>query len=252
MKILFACDLDNTILYSYKKAKDGDVLVEMKGSFKQGYMTSHSIDVLKKVKNEIVFLPISSRSIEQYKRINFGPLEPKYAVLSNGGRLLVDGMADSDWEKETEKIIGKRKEDLAKLDNILKRDQDFKRASIIDSSYYFCLAKEDINLEEKTKEYQDLTDFDIVTNYQKLYFFPKGINKGEALKRFKGSYQFDLVICAGDGKLDLPMLDLADIAIVPEKISGSVKAPVIYINKSTQVFSDFVVDTLSQILSKRV
>jgi hypothetical protein len=58
---------------------------------------------------------------------------------------------------------------------------------------------------------------DFFTEAGRLYIFPKGFNKGTAVNMLCHRLQPELLICAGDGLLDLPMLCTADIALVPNE-----------------------------------
>lgn len=57
---------------------------------------------------------------------------------------------------------------------------------------------------------------------RKLYFFPPQINKGAVIPKLKAYFHADWVICAGDSSIDIPMLQQADVSIVPnqEMMSG--------------------------------
>jgi predicted mannosyl-3-phosphoglycerate phosphatase (HAD superfamily) len=55
------------------------------------------------------------------------------------------------------------------------------------------------------------------TEAGRLYAFPAGFNKGIAVETLRRQLRPELLICAGDGSLDLPMLRTADIALVPNE-----------------------------------
>jgi predicted mannosyl-3-phosphoglycerate phosphatase (HAD superfamily) len=55
------------------------------------------------------------------------------------------------------------------------------------------------------------------TEAGRLYVFPAGFNKGIAVDTLRRQLKPELLICAGDGTLDLPMLRVADIALVPNE-----------------------------------
>src|SRR5450759_4517837 len=42
-------------------------------------------------------VPTTTRTVEQYRRVQVPGLVPDYAICANGGRLLVDGVVDEDW-----------------------------------------------------------------------------------------------------------------------------------------------------------
>ena len=69
--ILFASDLDNTLIYSYKREIGKKVLVETMGEKELSFMTENTWRLLKELPPHMMFVPVSTRSEEQYKRICF-------------------------------------------------------------------------------------------------------------------------------------------------------------------------------------
>jgi hydroxymethylpyrimidine pyrophosphatase-like HAD family hydrolase len=66
----------------------------------QSFMSEAAIEMLKEVSRSLIFVPVTTRSIEQYLRISvFRDLHLPYALTSNGGVLLVDGRRYEEWEK---------------------------------------------------------------------------------------------------------------------------------------------------------
>ena len=49
----------------------------------------------------MLFVPVTTRTIEQYKRISLlkNIIIPEYAIVSNGGNILINGETDSYWAK---------------------------------------------------------------------------------------------------------------------------------------------------------
>ena len=76
---------------------------------------------------------------------------------------------------------------------------------------------------------------------RKLYFFPPGLSKGDALVRLREKFAPARVLCAGDSGIDVPMLEQADVAIVPKR--GMVAGGVVWDGRGR--FSEFVVETVA-------
>ena len=57
MRILFACDLDNTLIYSYKKKQDGYICVELNKGREQGFMTAYTFGNFADMVGKVVFVP---------------------------------------------------------------------------------------------------------------------------------------------------------------------------------------------------
>ena len=76
---------------------------------------------------------------------------------------------------------------------------------------------------------------------RKLYFFPPGLSKGDALVRLRERFAPARVLCAGDSGIDVPMLEQADVAIVPKR--GMVAGGVVWDGRGR--FSEFVVEKVA-------
>ena len=50
--------------------------------------------------------------------------------------------------------------------------------------------------------------------------FPPKLNKGAALKKLAEKFPADKIFVAGDSEIDLPMLELADVAFFPKNLRG--------------------------------
>lgn len=214
--ILFASDLDNTLIHSYKRTNTG-VCVDIKDGRKISFMSDKSYDILQIIYKEVEFLPITTRSLDQYNRLRLLKNNyPKYALTSNGGVLLVDNVIDKKWYKETKSLIKDGMEDLEKSLKILKKDPMITlNGKIIDGLFVFAKTK-DINFTERNlKEKLDSTKVIIKKHKDKIYVLPRKLNKGIALKRAKKILGYDFVIAAGDSLFDVPMLQHSNIPIIP-------------------------------------
>ena len=68
-KILFASDLDNTLLFSWRHKTDSDQCVEHLDGKEQGFCTQQSLELLASVCEQAQFVPVTTRSVAQYQRI---------------------------------------------------------------------------------------------------------------------------------------------------------------------------------------
>lgn len=214
--ILFASDLDNTLIHSYKKTNTG-ICVDIKDNKEMSFMSQRSYDMLQIISKKVEFLPITTRSLDQYKRLRLlkGKF-PKYAITSNGGILLVDNVIDEEWYKGSKLIVDESMEDLQKSLNILKKDPMITLHSrVVDGLFVFAKTKDADFTKNKLKEKLDLNKVVIKRHKDKIYILPKELNKGTALKRAKNILGYDFVIGAGDSMFDVPMLQHSNIPIVP-------------------------------------
>ena len=69
------------------------------------FITRKTYSLLKKLNKDILIVPTSTRTIEQYNRINLNIGKIKYALVCNGGILLVNGVKDEKWYEESLKMF---------------------------------------------------------------------------------------------------------------------------------------------------
>ena len=111
--IVFHTDLDNTIIYSYKH----DIGMRKRNvEFYQGreisYITEETYRLLQQLKNEMLIVPTTTRTLEQYQRIDLGIGQFPYALVCNGGVLLVDGMRDEAWYQDSLHLVSDSRDEM--------------------------------------------------------------------------------------------------------------------------------------------
>lgn len=204
MKILFACDLDGTLIHSHKKRRADDICVELYDDREQSFISPRALTLLKSTAAQIIFVPVTTRSLAQYRRIHWTEdFSPKYAVTSNGAIFLDD-----------DKIIFRREiatpyaTELEFQREKFADDSRFNICRIVDESFLFLRCRDDLN----TEDFHFDTHLTVQHTGKKIYFFPPELNKGAALRMLIEKFSPDKIFCAGDSEIDLPMLELADVA----------------------------------------
>ena len=213
MKILFASDLDNTLIHSYKYRRADDICVEHYEGREQSFMSPRTLESLKKFSERNLFIPVTTRSIAQYRRIFWAEdFKPRYAVVTNGAYFL-DGERQEDFLRGVvTPYQDELKRQLAAAD-----EKFFTIARIVDESFLFLKCRDDIDA-DKLAFHTNLT---VEHTGKKIYLFPPELNKGAALKLLIKRFSPEMVFSAGDSSIDLPMLQLADVAfVVREKGTG--------------------------------
>lgn len=242
--ILFASDLDNTLIHSYKRTNTG-ICVDIKDGRPMSFMSDKSYEMLQIISEKVEFLPITTRSLDQYSRLRLlKDKYPKYALTSNGGILLVDNVIDEEWYRKSKMMINDCMEDIQKSLNILNKDTMITLdARIVDGLFVFAKTKDIEFTEDRLKEKLDLKNLVIKKHKDKIYILPRKLNKGTALNRAKNILGYDFVIGAGDSLFDVPMLQHSNIPIIP--LSKGID---IYIkNENTLIF-----DTIGTKFSENV
>ena len=215
-KMIFDSDLDNTLMFSYKHRQEGDLCVELLAGKKQGFMTPDTVDLLEELVQMIQFVPVTTRSIAQYLRIQFPErVAPAYAVVANGAILLHNGQQDKRWEAETLELITPWLAELERMATVIPQRLEGRRLRWVDGAYLFlsCADREDAAY---CRTRLTDTSLQVRTTGRKLYLFPPPVNKGVAVARLRRRFGMPAVIGAGDSEIDIPMLRVSDLAIAPD------------------------------------
>jgi HAD superfamily hydrolase (TIGR01484 family) len=220
--ILFACDLDNTLIHSYKRADENDICVEIgKDGKKLSYMTPKAYNALEKLRENknIYIVPLTTRSVEQYQRINlFKNTVPEYAMTSNGGNLLVNGIPDKEWHEDSLKLISDCISEMKKGMEILDNHYATQFPSrFVDELFVFTKSDAVDEIMSILENALDTDKVSLFSNGEKVYILPEILSKGTAVRRFSEKIGFDMTISAGDSGFDIPMLSYTDISVYPSE-----------------------------------
>lgn len=225
--MIFASDLDRTLIYSRKLIEDDDkdiVLVEKHEDREISFMRKKTLEALKKLSEDILFIPVTTRTMEQYKRIFIMKdyIKPTYAITSNGGNILVNGEVDELWREEVNKKISKIVNHEIVKERFLSTfsDTSWIKKMIFRDNLFYSLHFEDkslVNLEklESFKFWVEENQWKVSLQSRKLYIVPKFVNKWDAVLYIKNKENKTRVISAGDSYLDYPILINADYSICP-------------------------------------
>lgn len=243
-KILFASDLDNTLLFSHRNRRDTDRCVERLEGKEQGFCTPRTLELLPAVREKTLFIPVTTRSAAQYRRIQWPEnCAPRYAVAANGGVLLDGEGVDPLWQARTEALAAPWRGELEELRVRVEGIPIPKRCRMVDEVYLFAACGSGEEAEALAAPFLGKTALDVAVSGRKVYFFPPPINKGAALERLRERFLPERTVCAGDSVIDLPMLRAADLAVVPyggllPEAEGEVRRPA----GEGARFSDFVLE----------
>ncbi len=252
-KILFVSDLDNTLLFSRKKSHPNDFCVEKKDGIEQGFMTEFTYNSLEIINKITTFVPVTSRSISQYRRIEWnGKQLPQYAIVANGGVLLRNGKIDLAWLKESQELVKPYENEMNNLYNILNSTDDYKISRIVDDMYVYVHCYNDSQAADCANKYKTNCKFEVISQGRKVYFFPPAISKGIAVERLKAYIAYEKTIVAGDSIIDLPMLQKSDFAIIPKELSSSEWYDSVMVNVCEEnIFPDYICKRVLEICKNR-
>lgn len=249
MSVLFS-DLDNTMIFSHhREIGNKKIVVEHLDGRAQSFMTRFTYDFFTKA-DWLNIIPVTTRTEQQYRRIECTQeLRFKYAIICNGGKLLIDGKEDLGWSCKTDALardcydsIDRATEMLSYLcsDEAVHRPEKY-------MSYAKCNNPESVYIE--LRKVIDLNKVNIQRDGRKVYIFANGITKGEALKRFIDGRKSETIIAAGDNLMDVSMLNRADIAFANQSIFAltTCKNKIKIID---EIFSDGICKSISEMRMK--
>ena len=101
--MIFASDLDSTLIYSSRHCNLIDeeklIPVDFYNNCSSSFITKSMQDKLEHINESMLFIPVTTRSKEQYMRIKYfyDIIKPKYAVVANGGIILKNGIELKAW-----------------------------------------------------------------------------------------------------------------------------------------------------------
>ena len=227
--MVFASDLDRTVIYSRSFLNDAEDMkircIEFLNGKEISYMTEKAITFLKELVKKEKIIPVTTRSIKQFRRIELFQ-NCKYVVTSNGGTILCYGQVVKEWESRINDIVERNYSQMQKIIEIIKK-QGFctYQPKLVDNKFIFTMTDNVNNCYNYLKEIVDTSVFEISIQRQKVYIIPHNISKEEALRFLKEKIGETELIVAGDSDLDVDMLNFADIAIIPGHANLKIEKP---------------------------
>ena len=249
--IIYASDLDRTLIYS-KTFIDmhpvDDELVLVDESKVNSYMAKSVANGLADIvhNNVAQFIPVTTRSIEEYKRIHFPDAvgQTEYAIVASGGVILKNGEILKEFEEYLKSIKEVNDEEFTQIIEEFKAFESINyNSKVVDNSFVFSKSSNIHATEDEIKSNQlryKHPHFRFLLDKHKVYAIPNHIKKSIAIDWLKQYLNGDVVVASGDSAFDIPLLDSGDVKIVPShayikdsdlngmrviKISGEVLSP---------------------------
>ncbi|GEK35128.1 HAD family hydrolase [Kurthia sibirica] len=224
--ILFTSDLDRTLIYSRRMMAmypivDDSFIVETNLSQQpRSYMSVATYTLLQQIHRDFHFIPVTTRSVAEYKRIQgMVQLQAENVVTSNGGTILRHGQIDEKWQHTIRDLIAQ----TAVSKDIVLQHFDFSNWQttsfvLVDELFYVC--KVDIEKIEHDVLYDVIRQFAdlgwrVILHHTKLYILPLVLTKERAVQYLKNEKNYTVHIAAGDSMMDVQMNIEADFSFVP-------------------------------------
>ncbi|TDE20469.1 HAD family hydrolase [Actinomadura sp. 6K520] len=228
MTVLVCSDLDRTLIYSAAAfALDGPdetmprlLCVEFYRGAPLSYMTEAAARTLETLATAATFVPATTRTPEQYRRVNLLEKPAAYAITANGGHLLVDGADDPEWAASVRARVADGCAPLADVqEHLVQVSGEFvlKRRSASGLFAYTVVDRASL----PAGWVGDLTGWCAERGWRtslqgrKVYCLPAGLTKAAAAAEVARRTGASTMLAAGDSLLDIELLEAADRSIRP-------------------------------------
>lgn len=213
----FFCDLDHTLIYSHRVPLDGPKTeVEYLNGKAQSFMTLRTLSFLRS-QDAFRLIPVTTRSKAQFDRILVfrDALRCDYALICNGGVLLVDGTEDEAWYEESLSMVSGALPELHSLRQLAEQLSPTSRIHDVQGLYFYLKHSEPDLFARKLTQHACPQKVRILYDRHKVYCLPVSLHKGSAIARFAKRFGPAMTVAAGDSEFDISMLRQADVRIVP-------------------------------------
>jgi hypothetical protein len=224
-----ACDLDRTLIYSAVAlgltCPDHECprldVVETKDGRPLSFCTRRAGLILERLSGIVPFVPVTTRTFDQYRRIRLLDRPPAIAVVANGGHILVDGHPDPVWTRHVTTRIHR---ECAPLDTVLDHlrriagPEWLLRLHAADDLFCYLIIDRDrlpAGLLDELTAWCHSRRWSVSLQGRKLYCVPQPVTKWAAVAELLRRLDRDTVLAAGDSLLDQELLTRACGGIRP-------------------------------------
>lgn len=261
--MIFASDLDRTLIYSKRfteELKENSFqIIEEKDNLPISYMTNKQIDSLKNINKTITFIPVTTRTLEQYQRISiYQEINPKYFIVANGGRVFINGEEDKEWKQQVTERSKQLKYSLNEVKNLMTSyfsEDTFEKVRNCDNLFWMFYTKESFDDKKVTQIKKDLLNKGWTYNRTgyKIYITPNFLTKENALNYICKKEGSPTLIAAGDSNMDYNMVVNSDYGFIPlhGEIKNTDKENVLITSKEGIYAGEEILEGLLKIISKQ-
>ncbi len=226
---VMATDLDRTLIYSAAAIEaehhPQDVprlcCVEWLDGHRQSFLTQGSARALLAARGYAELVPVTTRTLRQYRRVRLPGGPPRFAVTSNGGHIVVDGTPDPLWAAAVRDRIAGNGATLDQIVAELDRRATgawVRTRTVADD--LFCYLVVDLaalppDVVPEWRVWCQSVGWVVSQQGRKIYTLPLALTKKAAITEIMDRTRADRLVAAGDGALDAGFLMIASAAIRP-------------------------------------
>ncbi|WP_240677676.1 HAD family hydrolase [Actinacidiphila soli] len=221
---LVASDLDRTLIYSPSalaltmpdEYAPRLLCVEVNEARPLSFMTETAAGLVQELASVAEFVPATTRTRKQYRRINLPGPVPRFAICANGGHILVKGHTDHDWNTEMRRRLADGSAPLAEVRDHLALTVDpawLRKERVAEELFVYLVVERSLVPEGWVKElagWADERGWTVSMQGRKIYAVPKPLTKSAALAEVVRRTGAHRVFAAGDSLLDADLLLAAD------------------------------------------
>ncbi|WP_431953927.1 HAD family hydrolase [Nocardia lijiangensis] len=229
---LVATDLDRTMIYSRNAFSTATevptVCVEHLEGAPLSFMTTAAALRMQSLTEPAAVIPTTTRTIKQFNRIQLPGAPWRYAITTNGGNILVDGVPDMRWRIDIDVKVRQSGATLSEVSAELRARIDESwvgKFRVADHLFCYLVVKPKLVPEGFLAEWDAWCrerGWSASQQGRKIYTMPQAVCKSiavaEVRRRLRESGELTdeaKTFAAGDGALDAEMLRAADSAIRP-------------------------------------
>ncbi|MCC0782247.1 HAD hydrolase family protein [Clostridioides sp. ES-S-0108-01] len=216
-------DLDRSIIYSDKFLNTNSEYtnIEIYREKEISYISLDTINLIKQIQYYGMFIPTTTRTVEQFKRIGFNKygIHFPWSITSNGGIILKNNEILKSWSERIDKL----KSDYEPIESMIEKFRDYLNIDGItnfkvaeDTFFYIVVDFSKFNL-DLIKEYINILEsknWRFYVSGRKIYFIPKEISKENAIKYLTKELEIESFYAIGDSIMDYGMLNISNKAYV--------------------------------------
>ena len=232
--MIFASDLDRTLIHPMRTAPAGAGVrcVEVFEGREITGTTDRALALLDEVAAAAVFVPVTTRSVDQYRRLAaITSRASRWAVCANGATLLRDGEEDREWEAAVAERLaggGALEEASAALARAFGVNDWLLRWRDCDGHFLYAIL--DLDRTPQGVEAAALAALRPVgwtahLHGRKLYALPASLTKRAALERLEELLGDRHLVSAGDSEMDRGLLEAATVGFCPAGSELAAGAP---------------------------
>ncbi|MBZ9609851.1 hypothetical protein G9F73_019170 [Clostridium estertheticum] len=233
--MIFASDLDSTLIYSSRHCnlinEENLFPVDFYNNNMCSFITKSMHNKLEHINEIMLFIPVTTRSPEQYTRMKYfyDIIKPKYAVVANGGIILKNGIELKSWtdisSNKLKKVVSVR--NMIVLCSFFLESDFIKSYKTCEDLFIYSIVDEDKLANNITNGKVELDYFEVLRSFckgynysvskqgKKVYIVPNCINKYDPINYIMQLENTNIFLAAGDSLLDYPLIKHSNYGLVP-------------------------------------